>query len=75
MLDGSPVIENDRAAAHAAVIADDGRGLGIVFRDRRTVTSAAASPKATLEEIEMQFTVCDRQAISAEEILDGCFAS
>lgn len=38
-------------------------GLGIVFRDRRVVTSAVTNPNATLDEIEMQLNVCDGQAV------------
>ena len=56
--DGPMVIENDRAAAHAAVLADDGMGLGIVFRDKREKSPIRAVALATLEEIEAQFQVC-----------------
>jgi 2-oxoglutarate ferredoxin oxidoreductase subunit beta len=52
------VIEDDRAAAHAAVLADDGFSVGILFKDHRASIPARPSPKASLTEIEPQFAVC-----------------
>ena len=52
------VIENDRAAAHAAVLADDGYGLGVLFKDHRPSIPTRPSAKASLAQIEQQFEVC-----------------
>jgi 2-oxoglutarate ferredoxin oxidoreductase subunit beta len=51
-------IDNDRAAAHAAALSDDGFGLGVLFRDHRSVAPMSATARATLTEIESAFTVC-----------------
>ena len=52
-------IENDRAAAHAAILADDGFGLGLLFKDHRATPSVQRHHlHATLTEIEAQFAVC-----------------
>ena len=54
----SRVIKNDRAAAHTAVLADDGFSLGILFKDHRASIPVRSSPRALLPEIERQFAVC-----------------
>jgi 2-oxoglutarate ferredoxin oxidoreductase subunit beta len=50
-------IEDDRAAAHAAILADDGFGLGVVFRDHRTLKPAPEPKRASLAEIESEFMI------------------
>lgn len=54
----SRVIEQDRAAAYAAMVADDGFSLGVLFKDHRTSTTAPGASKSSLSEIESQFEVC-----------------
>jgi 2-oxoglutarate ferredoxin oxidoreductase subunit beta len=51
-------IENDRAAAYAALVADDGFSLGVLFKDQRAQFPAREAPKSALSEIEAQFEVC-----------------
>ena len=51
-------VQDDRAAAHAAALADDGFGLGVLFRDRRAKEPASHGASATLAEIEQEFAVC-----------------
>jgi len=51
-------IENDRAAAYAALVADDGFSLGVLFKDQRAQLPAREAPKSELCEIEAQFEVC-----------------
>jgi 2-oxoglutarate ferredoxin oxidoreductase subunit beta len=51
-------IDNGRAAAHAALLADDGYGLGILFKEGRAPASAASAARASLAEIEEEFAVC-----------------
>jgi len=53
-----PTIENDRAAAYAALVADDGFSLGVLFKDHRAQFPAREAPKSSLSEIEAQFEVC-----------------
>jgi 2-oxoglutarate ferredoxin oxidoreductase subunit beta len=53
----SHTVENDRAAAHAAALADDGYGLGILFKGERTAVPKASAPTTTVAEIEKQFAV------------------
>jgi 2-oxoglutarate ferredoxin oxidoreductase subunit beta len=53
-------VENDRAAAHAAALADDGFDLGVLFRDHRAAAPASSVARATLTEIESEFAVCRR---------------
>lgn len=48
-------IENDRAAAHAALLGDDGLSLGILFKDNRPSPTRAAARSASLAEIEREF--------------------
>jgi 2-oxoglutarate ferredoxin oxidoreductase subunit beta len=50
-------IEMDRAAATAAVLADDGFSLGVIFRGERAALPKVAKPIATLEQIEQQFAI------------------
>lgn len=54
----SLMIEGDRAAAHAALAADDGFSLGVLFRDHLPPTAAAGAPASSLAEIEAEFLVC-----------------
>lgn len=54
----SRVIEQDRAAAYAAMVADDGFSLGVLFKDHRTSTTAPGASKSSLSKIESQFEVC-----------------
>lgn len=51
-------IRDDRAAAHAAILADDGFGLGVIFKDHRTVNPLRTLAPASLDVIEKQFAVC-----------------
>jgi 2-oxoglutarate ferredoxin oxidoreductase subunit beta len=51
-------IENDRAAAYAALVAYDGFSLGVLFKDQRAQLPAREAPKSELSEIEAQFEVC-----------------
>ena len=51
-------VENDRAAAYAGLLADDGFGLGILFKDYRAPAPAASPTTASLAEIEGEFAVC-----------------
>lgn len=53
----SRVIETDRAAAHAAALADDGFSLGILFQGERLAAPKSEGPAATLAQIEKQFIV------------------
>lgn len=50
-------VDGDRVAAHAALAADDGYGLGIFFKDTRTVSLPAQPLPLTLVEIEQEFIV------------------
>jgi 2-oxoglutarate ferredoxin oxidoreductase subunit beta len=54
----SRAIEDDRAAAHAAAISDDGYKLGVLFRDHRGSNPIQQTMKASLAQIEAQFMVC-----------------
>ena len=54
----SPTIENDRAAGYAAIAADDGFSLGVLFRDNRRQRIAAGASRSSLSEIESEFRVC-----------------
>jgi hypothetical protein len=56
---GEVGLEKDRAAATAAVLADDGFGLGVCFRgDRATVSSKGLSDGITsLSDLERQFAI------------------
>ena len=49
--------ENDRAAAVACVLADDGFGLGIAFKGERAAAPAMVEPTTTIFEIERRFEV------------------
>ena len=51
-------IEDDRAAAHAAVLAEDGYSLGVLFKDHRPSLPARYVAQSSLSEIEQQFAVC-----------------
>jgi 2-oxoglutarate ferredoxin oxidoreductase subunit beta len=59
-----PTIENDRAAAFAALTADDGFSLGVLFRDNRDGRTArkTSPPTSLLSQIESQFHVAIRLA-------------
>lgn len=50
-------IENDRAAATAAVLADDGFSLGIFFKGDRATVSIAVKPATEVADIERQFAI------------------
>jgi hypothetical protein len=45
---------NDRAAATAAVLADDGYTLGLLFRGQRALVPGCSQPFTTLDNIERQ---------------------
>ncbi len=51
------MIQNDRAAAIAATLADDGFNLGVVFKGERAAVTKPSQPIAPLSDIERQFTV------------------
>jgi len=51
-------IEDDRAAAQAAVLADDGYSIGVLFKDHRPSPPASYLSRSSLPEIEQQFAVC-----------------
>ncbi|WP_454621960.1 thiamine pyrophosphate-dependent enzyme [Bradyrhizobium cenepequi] len=51
-------IKDDRAVAHAAILADDGFGLGVIFKDHRSVNPTQSVTRASLEDIERVFAVC-----------------
>lgn len=53
-----PTIEDDRAAAYAALTVDDGFSLGILFRDHQSSRTAIGPSKSSLCEIELEFQVC-----------------
>jgi hypothetical protein len=53
-----PTIENDRAAAHAIALSDDGFGLGVLFRENRAPAPRPRTARSDLAEIESAFTVC-----------------
>lgn len=53
---GPILIENDRAAALGALLADDGMGLGVIFKGGQTVKHTEM-PTKTLQEIELGFAV------------------
>jgi 2-oxoglutarate ferredoxin oxidoreductase subunit beta len=50
-------IENDRAAATTAILADDGFSLGILFKGERAAVSKASAPASSLADIERQFAI------------------
>ena len=50
-------IENDRAAATAAVLADDGYTLGLLFRGRRAPVPGCGRPLIPVDDIERQFVL------------------
>lgn len=54
-------IENDRAAAAAAALSDDGFSLGVLFRSTELVTKVMSPARASLGAIEQQFTVGAKQ--------------
>lgn len=53
----APTVLDDRAKAHAAVLADDGYGLGVIFKDHRAPLERRPAKPLTLEEIEARFVV------------------
>jgi 2-oxoglutarate ferredoxin oxidoreductase subunit beta len=57
MRGGAPAVEADRAAATAAIMADNGLGLGIFFKGAGAPVAANRAPTATLKEIEAQFVL------------------
>jgi 2-oxoglutarate ferredoxin oxidoreductase subunit beta len=50
-------IENDRATANAAILADDGFGLGVLFKGERSTISRRAEATTTVSQIERQFAI------------------
>jgi hypothetical protein len=54
-------VRDDRAAAHAAILADDGFSLGVIFKDHRAVSPARPLAQTSLDEIEKQFAVCKQR--------------
>jgi 2-oxoglutarate/2-oxoacid ferredoxin oxidoreductase subunit beta len=50
-------IENDRSAATASILADDGFSLGILFKGERAALPKFGEPSATLADIERQFAI------------------
>ncbi|WP_445489578.1 thiamine pyrophosphate-dependent enzyme [Rhodopseudomonas sp. RCAM05734] len=51
-------IVDDRAAAQAATLADDGYSLGLLFKDHRPSLPRSSAPLASLADVEEQFRVC-----------------
>lgn len=51
------MIEQDRAAAIAAILTDDGFSVGILFKGERAAAPMRAEPTTTLAEIEGQFSI------------------
>ena len=51
-------IVDDRAAAQAATLADDGYSLGLLFKDHRPSLPRQTAPLASLAQVEAQFQVC-----------------
>jgi 2-oxoglutarate ferredoxin oxidoreductase subunit beta len=51
-------IVDDRAAAQAATLADDGYSLGLLFKDHRPSLPRQTAPLASLADVEAQFRVC-----------------
>ena len=49
-----PTIENDRAAAYAALTVDDGFSLGILFRDHHTSIAMGSSSLSSLSDLEFR---------------------
>lgn len=54
---GVVTIENDRAAAIANLLADDGFSLGVIFKGERAAVAIPAEATTTIAEIEKQFAV------------------
>jgi 2-oxoglutarate ferredoxin oxidoreductase subunit beta len=50
-------IQNDRAAATAAILADDGFSIGVMFKGERAAVSMRTELTTTLAEIERQFAI------------------
>jgi len=55
---GPAAIEMDRAAAINRLLADDGFGLGVLFKAARDPVPPQASASPSLAEIERQFAIC-----------------
>jgi 2-oxoglutarate ferredoxin oxidoreductase subunit beta len=54
---GTVTIENDRAAAIAAVLADDGFSLGVLFKGDRAPAPKVNEPTTSVPDIERQFAI------------------
>lgn len=54
----SLTVIDDRAAAQAATLADDGYSLGLLFKDHRPSLPRQTAPLASLADVEAQFGVC-----------------
>ena len=50
-------VEDDRAAAAALALADDGFGLGVLFRGERAPVAPPLEPHTSLADIEREFSV------------------
>ncbi len=54
----APTVERDRAAGHTALLADDGYGIGVLFRDPGRSPAPKPHGSTTLAHIESYFQVC-----------------
>jgi hypothetical protein len=50
-------VEQDRAAATALVLADDGYSLGVLFRGERAPAAPALKPQISIADVEREFVV------------------
>ncbi len=50
-------IEQDRAAATALVLGDDGYSLGVLFRGERAPVAPALKPQVSVADIEREFAL------------------
>jgi 2-oxoglutarate ferredoxin oxidoreductase subunit beta len=50
-------IEQDRAAATALVLADDGFSMGVLYRGDRAAVAPASKPEIEVADIEREFTL------------------
>ncbi len=48
-------VEQDRAAATALVLADDGFSLGVLYRGDRASIAPALHPETTMGDVEREF--------------------
>jgi 2-oxoglutarate ferredoxin oxidoreductase subunit beta len=52
-------IEQDRAAATALVLADDGFSLGVLYRGDRAPVAPPLKPQVSVADIEREFAITD----------------